>query len=143
MADELSDILRNRPALSIVGEYLIYLTPSMLYTIAPLAVLIAVLVSGLTLKGVADWVTPLCNGVALIVGVGLSARARKRNLRRLHIGRGRHALRSLEPRCGANEIPVIDGAVRLRQQTHRQRLFRVLRGKMGLSPSPRRFSDSV
>ena len=41
----ISDILRNRPALSIVGEYLIYLTPSMLYQIAPLAVLIAVLVT--------------------------------------------------------------------------------------------------
>ena len=42
--------------------------------------LIAVLVSGLTLRGAADWVQPLCNGVALIVGVGLSAYFRARRL---------------------------------------------------------------
>lgn len=36
-------------------------------------VLTAVLVSGLTLKGVASWVSPLCYGLALIVGVGVSA----------------------------------------------------------------------
>ncbi len=41
----ISDILRNRIPLSIVGQYLINLTPSMLYQIAPLAVLIAVLVT--------------------------------------------------------------------------------------------------
>jgi LPS export ABC transporter permease LptG/LPS export ABC transporter permease LptF len=41
----ISDILRNHIALSIVGQYLINLTPSMLYQIAPLAVLIAVLVT--------------------------------------------------------------------------------------------------
>ena len=35
--DLLADILRNRIALAIVGEYLLNLTPSMLYQIAPLA----------------------------------------------------------------------------------------------------------
>jgi len=39
------DILRNRPAMAIVGEYLLYLAPDLLYHIAPLAVLIAVLIS--------------------------------------------------------------------------------------------------
>ena len=39
------DILRNHTALSIVGEYLLNLTPSMLYLITPLAVLIAALVT--------------------------------------------------------------------------------------------------
>jgi len=38
-------ILRNHIALSIVGEYLLNLTPSMLYLITPLAVLIAALVT--------------------------------------------------------------------------------------------------
>jgi LPS export ABC transporter permease LptG/LPS export ABC transporter permease LptF len=41
----IGDILRNRTPLSIVGEYLINLTPSMLYQIAPLAVLVSVLVT--------------------------------------------------------------------------------------------------
>jgi LPS export ABC transporter permease LptG/LPS export ABC transporter permease LptF len=43
--DLVGDILRNHIALSIVGEYLLNLTPSMLYLIAPLAVLIAALVT--------------------------------------------------------------------------------------------------
>ena len=43
--DLLGDVLRNHIALAIVGEYLLNLTPSMLYQIAPLAVLIAVLVT--------------------------------------------------------------------------------------------------
>jgi LPS export ABC transporter permease LptG/LPS export ABC transporter permease LptF len=43
--DLVGDILRNHPALSIVGEYLLNLTPSMIYLIAPLAVLIAALVT--------------------------------------------------------------------------------------------------
>jgi LPS export ABC transporter permease LptG len=42
--DLVGDILRNRPALSIVGDYLLNLTPSLIYQIAPLAVLIAALV---------------------------------------------------------------------------------------------------
>ena len=41
----ISDILRNHPSVSVVGGYLINLTPSMLYQIAPLAVLVAVLVT--------------------------------------------------------------------------------------------------
>ncbi len=43
--DLVGDILRNHIALSIVGDYLLNLTPSMLYQIAPLAVLIASLVT--------------------------------------------------------------------------------------------------
>jgi LPS export ABC transporter permease LptG/LPS export ABC transporter permease LptF len=43
--DLMGDILRNHIALSIVGAYLLNLTPSMLYQIAPLAVLIAALVT--------------------------------------------------------------------------------------------------
>jgi LPS export ABC transporter permease LptG/LPS export ABC transporter permease LptF len=41
----LGDIIRNRTPLVTVGEYLVNLTPSMIYTITPLAVLIAVLVT--------------------------------------------------------------------------------------------------
>jgi LPS export ABC transporter permease LptG len=43
--DLVGDILRNHVALSLVGEYLLNLTPSMLYLITPLAVLIAALVT--------------------------------------------------------------------------------------------------
>jgi len=39
------DIIRNRIALATVGDYLLNLAPSMVYTITPLAVLIAVLVT--------------------------------------------------------------------------------------------------
>lgn len=39
----LSDIVRNRIPLIVVGSYLINVTPSMIYTIAPLSVLLAVL----------------------------------------------------------------------------------------------------
>jgi Ribose/xylose/arabinose/galactoside ABC-type transport systems, permease components len=42
--------------------------------------LTAVLISGLTLKGVANWVSPLSYGVALIVGVGMSAYFRARHV---------------------------------------------------------------
>ena len=42
--DLLGDILRNHIPLAVVGDYLLNLTPSMLYQIAPLAVLIAALV---------------------------------------------------------------------------------------------------
>jgi len=41
----IGDILRNRTSLGIVGEYLLNLTPSMIYQITPLSVLIAVLVT--------------------------------------------------------------------------------------------------
>ncbi len=40
----LGDIIRNRTPFIVVGEYLLNLTPSMIYLIAPLSVLIAVLV---------------------------------------------------------------------------------------------------
>jgi LPS export ABC transporter permease LptG/LPS export ABC transporter permease LptF len=40
----LGDIIRNHAPLLLVGEYLLNLTPSMIYTITPLSVLIAVLV---------------------------------------------------------------------------------------------------
>lgn len=40
----LGDIIRNHSPLILVGEYLLNLTPSMIYTITPLSVLIAVLV---------------------------------------------------------------------------------------------------
>ena len=40
----LGDIIRNRTPFVVVGEYLLNLTPSMIYLIAPLSVLIAVLV---------------------------------------------------------------------------------------------------
>jgi LPS export ABC transporter permease LptG/LPS export ABC transporter permease LptF len=43
--DLVGDILRNHIALSVVGAYLLNLTPSMLYNITPLAVLIAALVT--------------------------------------------------------------------------------------------------
>lgn len=43
-------------------------------------VLVTALVSGLALMGVADWVSPVCNGVALIAGVGLSAYFRAKRL---------------------------------------------------------------
>lgn len=42
--------------------------------------LIAVLVNGLTLAGVAPWIQPLANGVALIVGVGVAAAFRNKRL---------------------------------------------------------------
>jgi LPS export ABC transporter permease LptG/LPS export ABC transporter permease LptF len=41
----IGDILRNHIALSLIGEYLVNLAPSMLYQITPLAVLISVLVT--------------------------------------------------------------------------------------------------
>jgi LPS export ABC transporter permease LptG/LPS export ABC transporter permease LptF len=41
----IGDILRNHITLTLIGEYLLNLTPSMLYLITPLAVLIAVLVT--------------------------------------------------------------------------------------------------
>jgi LPS export ABC transporter permease LptG/LPS export ABC transporter permease LptF len=42
--DLVGDILRNHPALSTVGDYLLNLAPSLIYQIAPLAVLVAALV---------------------------------------------------------------------------------------------------
>jgi LPS export ABC transporter permease LptG/LPS export ABC transporter permease LptF len=81
----ISDILRNHIPLSIVGQYLINLTPSMLYQISPLAVLIAVLVTfgvlnrnseiiAMKATGISIYrlVVPIV-GIAAILAVGLFA----------------------------------------------------------------------
>lgn len=59
------DILRNRIALTIVGEYLLNLTPSMLYQIAPLAVLIAVLVTFGSLNRNSEIIAMKATGISL------------------------------------------------------------------------------
>jgi LPS export ABC transporter permease LptG/LPS export ABC transporter permease LptF len=63
--DLIGDILRNHPALSIVGEYLLNLTPSMLYLIAPLAVLIAALVVFGVLNRNSEIVAMKATGISL------------------------------------------------------------------------------
>ncbi|HEU5352259.1 MAG TPA: LPS export ABC transporter permease LptG [Terracidiphilus sp.] len=59
------DILRNHISLLTVGEYLINLTPSMLYQIAPLAVLIAVLVTFGVLNRNSEIVAMKATGISL------------------------------------------------------------------------------
>lgn len=59
------DIIRNRIHLSTVGLYLVNLTPSMLYTIAPLAVLIAVLVTFGVLNRNSEIVAMKATGISL------------------------------------------------------------------------------
>lgn len=59
------DILRNHIALTVVGQYLLNLTPSMLYQIAPLAVLIAVLVTFGLLNRNSEIVAMKATGVSL------------------------------------------------------------------------------
>ncbi len=59
------DILRNHIALSTVGAYLINLTPSMLYQIAPLAVLIAVLVTFGVLNRNSELIAMKATGISL------------------------------------------------------------------------------
>jgi LPS export ABC transporter permease LptF/LPS export ABC transporter permease LptG len=61
----LGDIIRNRIAPSIVGAYLINLTPSMLYQIAPLAVLIAVLVTFGVLNRNSELIAMKATGISL------------------------------------------------------------------------------
>jgi LPS export ABC transporter permease LptG/LPS export ABC transporter permease LptF len=61
----IGDILRNRIALSTVGEYLVNLTPSMLYQIAPLAVLIAVLVTFGVLSRNSELIAMKATGISL------------------------------------------------------------------------------
>ena len=61
----IGDILRNRIPLSIVGQYLINLTPSMLYQIAPLAVLIAVLVTFGVLNRNSEIIAMKATGISL------------------------------------------------------------------------------
>jgi lipopolysaccharide export LptBFGC system permease protein LptF len=59
------DILRNRIPLSTVGAYLVNLTPSMLYQIAPLAVLIAVLVTFGVLNRNSELIAMKATGISL------------------------------------------------------------------------------
>ena len=63
--DRVGDILRNHIALNIVGEYLINLTPDMLYQIAPLAVLIAVLVTFGVLNRNSELIAMKATGISL------------------------------------------------------------------------------
>ena len=63
--DLLSDILRNKIGWTIVGEYLINLTPSMLYQIAPLAVLIGVLVTFGVLNRNSEIIAMKATGISL------------------------------------------------------------------------------
>ncbi len=63
--DLLADILRNHIAWSTVGAYLIHLTPSMLYQIAPLAVLIAALVTFGVLNRNSEIIAMKATGISL------------------------------------------------------------------------------
>jgi LPS export ABC transporter permease LptG len=63
--DLIGDILRNHIALATVGEYLLNLTPSMLYQIAPLAVLIAALVTFGLLNRNSEIVAMKATGISL------------------------------------------------------------------------------
>jgi LPS export ABC transporter permease LptG/LPS export ABC transporter permease LptF len=61
----LGDILRNRIGLLTVGEYLVNLTPDMLYQIAPLAVLISVLATFGVLNRNSEIVAMKATGISL------------------------------------------------------------------------------
>jgi LPS export ABC transporter permease LptG/LPS export ABC transporter permease LptF len=61
----LSDIIRNRTPLVTVGEYLINLTPSMIYLITPLSVLIGVLVVFGVLSRTSELTAMKASGVSL------------------------------------------------------------------------------
>jgi LPS export ABC transporter permease LptG/LPS export ABC transporter permease LptF len=63
--DLVGDILRNRIRLSIVGDYLLNLAPSLLYQIAPLAVLIAALVEFGVLNRNSEIVAIKATGISL------------------------------------------------------------------------------
>jgi LPS export ABC transporter permease LptG/LPS export ABC transporter permease LptF len=63
--DLVGDILRNRIALIVVGDYLINLTPSMISQIAPLAVLIAALVTFGVLNRNSEIVAMKATGISL------------------------------------------------------------------------------
>ena len=63
--DLLGDILRNHIAWTTVGEYLVNLTPSMLYQITPLAVLIAVLVTFGVLNRNSEIIAMKATGISL------------------------------------------------------------------------------
>ncbi len=59
------DIIRNRISLTTVGAYLVNLTPSMVYSIAPLAVLIAVLVTFGVLNRNSEIIAMKATGISL------------------------------------------------------------------------------
>jgi LPS export ABC transporter permease LptG/LPS export ABC transporter permease LptF len=59
------DILRNHIALTVVGAYLVNLTPSMIYQITPLAVLIAVLVTFGMLNRNSEIIAMKATGISL------------------------------------------------------------------------------
>ena len=59
------DILRNHIALSLIGEYLLNLTPSMIYQITPLAVLIAALVTFGALNRNSEIIAMKATGISL------------------------------------------------------------------------------
>jgi len=59
------DIIRNHMPLGMVGDYLFNLTPSMIYTITPLAVLIAVLVTFGVLNRNSEIVAMKATGISL------------------------------------------------------------------------------
>jgi LPS export ABC transporter permease LptG/LPS export ABC transporter permease LptF len=63
--DLLGDILRNHSRLAIVGEYLINVTPFFLYQLAPLAVLIAVLVTFGVLNRNSEIIAMKATGISL------------------------------------------------------------------------------
>ena len=61
----IGDVLRNHISLATVGEYLLNLTPSMIYQIAPLAVLIAVLVTFGVLNRNSEIIAMKATGISL------------------------------------------------------------------------------
>lgn len=61
----IGDILRNRVPLSTVGAYLVNLTPSMLYQITPLSVLIAVLVTFSLLQRSSELIAMKATGISI------------------------------------------------------------------------------
>ena len=63
--DLIGDILRNRIPLTMVGDYLVNLTPDMLYQIAPLAVLIATLVTFGVLNRNSEIIAMKATGISL------------------------------------------------------------------------------
>jgi LPS export ABC transporter permease LptG/LPS export ABC transporter permease LptF len=63
--ERLSDIIRNRTPLVTVGEYLIDLTPSMIYTITPVGVLVAVLVTFGVLTRTSELTAMKATGISL------------------------------------------------------------------------------
>lgn len=63
--DLVGDILRNHIQLAIVGAYLVNLTPSMIYQIAPLAVLIAALVTFGVLNRNSEIIAMKATGISL------------------------------------------------------------------------------